>query len=45
MFAEASSRHKELRVYTEAEGGAAHVQLDRPESALSLICDWFVERL
>ncbi|MFJ1256215.1 alpha/beta hydrolase family protein [Cupriavidus sp. CuC1] len=45
LFAEASSRHKELRVYTEAEGGAAHVQLDRPEPALSLICDWFVERL
>jgi len=45
LFAEAGSAHKELRVITEAEGGAAHVQLDRPEPALSQICDWFVERL
>lgn len=37
--------NKELRVFTEAEGGAAHVQLDRPEPALSLICDWLAAHL
>ena len=40
-----SSRHKQLRVFTEEEGGAAHVNLDRPEPALSLVCDWMAERL
>ncbi|KJK22729.1 hypothetical protein UB46_19745 [Burkholderiaceae bacterium 16] len=45
LFAEVSSEHKVLRVYREEEGGAAHVQLDRPEPALSMICDWFSERL
>jgi len=45
LFAEISSTRKELRIYTDAEGGSAHVQLDRPEPALSLICDWFVEHL
>lgn len=40
-----SSRHKRLRVFTEAEGGAAHVNLDRPEPALSMICDWMAQRL
>ncbi|REN11219.1 alpha/beta hydrolase, partial [Mycobacterium tuberculosis] len=34
-----SSRHKQLRVFTEEEGGAAHVNLDRPEPALSMVCD------
>jgi alpha-beta hydrolase superfamily lysophospholipase len=37
--------NKELRVFTVEEGGGAHVQLDRPEPALSLICDWLVARL
>jgi dipeptidyl aminopeptidase/acylaminoacyl peptidase len=45
LYAEISSKNKELRVYTDAEGGAAHVQLDRPEPALSLICDWFSDHL
>jgi dienelactone hydrolase len=40
-----SSKHKKLRVFTQAEGGAAHVNLDRPEPALSLLCDWMAERL
>lgn len=40
-----SSKHKQLRVFTEAEGGAAHVNLDRPEPALSLVCDWIKDRL
>jgi alpha-beta hydrolase superfamily lysophospholipase len=45
LYEEIGSKHKELRVYREHEGGAAHVQLDRPEPALSRICDWFVDRL
>jgi dienelactone hydrolase len=40
-----SSKHKHLRIFTEAEGGSAHVNLDRPEPALSLMCDWMAERL
>jgi dienelactone hydrolase len=40
-----SSRHKQLRIFTDQEGGAAHVNLDRPEPALSMLCDWMAERL
>jgi alpha-beta hydrolase superfamily lysophospholipase len=40
-----SSKHRRLRVFTEAEGGAAHVNLDRPEPALSMVCDWMADRL
>ncbi|MEU6559321.1 alpha/beta hydrolase [Nocardia nova] len=45
LFAAIGSDSKELRVYTQAEGGASHVQLDRPEPALSRIADWFVRKL
>lgn len=45
LYDAVSSRHKRLRVFTEAEGGAAHVNLDRPEPALSMICDWMALRL
>lgn len=45
MFKEASSKHKELRVYRRAEGGSAHVQVDRQEPAMSLIADWMSEHL
>ena len=45
LFDAVSSRHKQLRIFTEEEGGAAHVNLDRPEPALSLVCDWMSERL
>jgi alpha-beta hydrolase superfamily lysophospholipase len=45
LYDAVSSKHKQLRVFTEAEGGAAHVNLDRPEPALSLICDWMADRL
>jgi alpha-beta hydrolase superfamily lysophospholipase len=45
LFDEIGSKNKELRVYREHEGGAAHVQLDRPEPAVSRICDWFADRL
>lgn len=45
LYEAIGTKNKELRVFTHEEGGAAHVQLDRPEPALSMICDWFVERL
>ena len=45
LYDAVSSRHKRLRVFTEAEGGAAHVNLDRPEPALSMLCDWMAQRL
>lgn len=45
LYEAIGARNKQLRVFTPEEGGAAHVQLDRPEPALSMICDWFVERL
>jgi alpha-beta hydrolase superfamily lysophospholipase len=45
LYDAVASQHKHLRVFTEAEGGAAHVNLDRPEPALSMICDWMAQRL
>jgi alpha-beta hydrolase superfamily lysophospholipase len=45
LYDAVSSQHKHLRVFTEDEGGAAHVNLDRPEPALSMICDWMAQRL
>jgi alpha-beta hydrolase superfamily lysophospholipase len=45
LFAAIGSRHKEMRIYTSEEGGAAHVQLDRQEPAASLIADWLADRL
>ncbi|MFC5520789.1 alpha/beta hydrolase family protein [Polaromonas jejuensis] len=45
LFDSIPSSRKTMRVFTRAEGGAAHVQLDRPEPALSMLCDWLVDRL
>jgi alpha-beta hydrolase superfamily lysophospholipase len=45
LFDAISSRDKTMRVFTRAEGGAAHVQLDRPEPALSLLSDWLADHL
>jgi alpha-beta hydrolase superfamily lysophospholipase len=45
LFDAIGSHDKTLRVFTRFEGGAAHVQLDRPEPALSLLSDWLVDRL
>ncbi|QBR02634.1 alpha/beta hydrolase family protein [Paraburkholderia pallida] len=45
LYREIGSSHKQLRVFTRAEGGAAHVQLDRQEPAVSLIADWMVDHL
>jgi pimeloyl-ACP methyl ester carboxylesterase len=40
-----SSPDKVLRIFTEAEGGAAHCQVDCPEPAHSFIADWLAARL
>jgi alpha-beta hydrolase superfamily lysophospholipase len=45
LYEAIGSKNKQLRVFRKEEGGAGHVQLDRPEPALSMICDWLVERL
>ena len=45
LYAAIGTPNKEKRIYTHAEGGAAHVQLDRPDPALSLICDWLARKL
>jgi dienelactone hydrolase len=43
-FAAAGSKDKQLRVFSEAEGGAEHVQADEPDAARQLIADWFAQR-
>ena len=45
LFDAIPSPNKFMRVFTRQEGGAAHVQLDRPEPALSMLSDWLVDRL
>jgi alpha-beta hydrolase superfamily lysophospholipase len=45
LFAEAPSRNKEFWAIGHDTGGAAHVQLDRPEPTVSRIADWFTKRL
>lgn len=45
LFDSIPSSSKTMRVFTRVEGGAAHVQLDRPEPALSVLCDWLADRL
>jgi pimeloyl-ACP methyl ester carboxylesterase len=44
-FAAAGSTDKQLRIFTEQEGGAEHVQADEPDAARQLIGDWLAERL
>ena len=44
-FAAAGSADKQLRIFTEAEGGAEHVQADEPDAARQLVADWFAQRL
>jgi NAD(P)-dependent dehydrogenase (short-subunit alcohol dehydrogenase family) len=43
-FAAAGSMDKHLRIFSEAEGGAEHVQADEPDAARQLIADWFALR-
>jgi hypothetical protein len=35
---------KQLRIFSEAEGGAEHVQADEPDAARQMIADWFAQR-
>ncbi len=42
---EAGSTDKELKVFTKAEGGAEHCQLDNRYRGADYVADWFAERL
>jgi fermentation-respiration switch protein FrsA (DUF1100 family) len=44
-FEAAASPDKQLRVFTEAEGGDQHCQTDEPDPARQLLADWFADRL
>ncbi|CAN5300922.1 prolyl oligopeptidase family serine peptidase [soil metagenome] len=39
-----NSSHRELRIFTEREGGVEHVAADNMEPSRSFICDWIRER-
>jgi dipeptidyl aminopeptidase/acylaminoacyl peptidase len=41
----AGSSDKQLRVFTIAQGGSGHVQVDEPDQARQLVADWFAQRL
>jgi deazaflavin-dependent oxidoreductase (nitroreductase family) len=43
--AEAGSVDKQLRIFTQAEGGSEHCNADDPDPARQLIADWFADRL
>jgi dienelactone hydrolase len=45
LYDEVGSEQKEIRVFTDEEGGSAHCQIDCPEPAQSYIADWFATRL
>lgn len=45
LFAHIGAKEKELWVIRKSEGGAAHVQLDRPEPTMSRIADWLGRHL
>lgn len=45
FFAELGAEDKELRIFTEQEGGSAHCQLDCWEPGYSYVADWLAEKL
>jgi alpha-beta hydrolase superfamily lysophospholipase len=45
LFAEIASADKTLRVFTPAEGGAEHCQMDGVQPGLALMADWMAEHL
>ena len=45
VHAAAGSGDKQLRIFTQAEGGSEHVNADDPDPARQLIADWFADRL
>jgi dipeptidyl aminopeptidase/acylaminoacyl peptidase len=44
-YAATGSADKTLRIFTVAEGGSEHVNVDDPDPARQLIADWFADRL
>jgi dipeptidyl aminopeptidase/acylaminoacyl peptidase len=44
-YAAAGSAEKYLRVFSVAEGGAEHIQVDEPDPARQLIADWLAQQL
>jgi dienelactone hydrolase len=45
LYEEVGSDDKELRIFTDEEGGSAHCQIDCPEPAQSYMADWLAQRL
>jgi dienelactone hydrolase len=45
VFEEAASAEKQLRIFTEEEGGSEHVNVDDPDPTRQLIADWFLTKL
>jgi pimeloyl-ACP methyl ester carboxylesterase len=45
VFDAAASEDKELRVFTEVEGGSEHVQIDDMDPCRQYIADWFLDKL
>ena len=45
FFAELGAQDKELRIFTDEEGGSAHCQLDCWEPCYSYVADWLAEQL
>jgi dipeptidyl aminopeptidase/acylaminoacyl peptidase len=43
--AAAGSADKQLRIFTQTEGGSEHCNADDPDPARQLIADWFADRL
>jgi fermentation-respiration switch protein FrsA (DUF1100 family) len=44
-YAVAQGTDKQLRIFTQAEGGSEHVNADDPDPARQLIADWLADRL
>jgi dipeptidyl aminopeptidase/acylaminoacyl peptidase len=40
LFAAAGSKHKTLKIFTAAEGGAEHCQVDNRQLGVDYIADW-----
>ena len=45
FFAELGAKDKELRIFTDEEGGSAHCQLDCWEPGYSYVADWVADKL
>jgi dienelactone hydrolase len=45
LYKEVGTEEKELRIFTDQEGGSAHCQIDCKEPGLSFVADWLADRL